>query len=262
MNNVKLSAMNNRNENKLTSFPVKLHTGALSFSGGQVNRYAAVDFSRELPDKKARQPWCKISIGMAIGTVLWLSTVVTVMARLIDYSNSPSPSGTPPVRWPAECQVSRDANRPTLVMFAHPRCPCTRASLGELDRLMARCPGQFSAHVLFLKPAGTPEDWVKTDLWRTASVIPGVTVHCDDAGVEARRFRSETSGHTLLYSPDGRLMFQGGITVSRGHAGDNPGRASIAALLRNEVSNQIKTRVFGCSLFETDGQEGGAACKQ
>jgi hypothetical protein len=57
-------------------------------------------------------------------------------------------------------------------------------------------------------------------------------------------------------------MFQGGITISRGHSGDNPGRSAINALLHHELSNQIKTPVFGCSLFEAECQQGTTECKK
>src|SRR5882724_1733252 len=116
-------------------------------------------------------------------------------------------------------------------MFAHPRCPCTRATLGELELVMARCEGLLNAHVVFIRPDSTTEDWPRTGLWRRAAAIRGVTVHSDDAGLEARRFGVETSGHTLLYDRRGHLLFQGGITAARGHSGDNPGRSALVALL-------------------------------
>ena len=199
---------------------------------------------------------------MTIASVLWLGAVVTVMVLLIAYSHSPGNAGAPPTNWPAQSQVPLDLIRPTLVMFAHPRCPCTRSSLGELELLLARCPERLSAHVVFIRPAGTSEDWLKTDLWRRANSIPGVTVHFDNGGAEARRFHSETSGQVLLYEHRGRLIFSGGITIARGHSGDNPGRSTIVALLEQERSNLIKTPVFGCSLFEASSPQEGSACSK
>jgi len=213
------------------------------------------------PDGRQR-PTGRTSAAVSIVAAAWLAAVVAAVFALFDYSNTPGRSGGPPACWPAESRVRRDAGQHTLVMFAHPRCPCTRASLGELERLLARIPERLSAHVVFLKPAGTAEDWVKTGLWRTASMIPGVTVHCDEEGAEARRFCSETSGHTLLYGPDGTLEFHGGITLSRGHRGDNPGSDAIAALLRHKRTDQSRTPVFGCALFEARCRKGGTACKE
>lgn len=216
--------------------------------------------SLKAPGNEAGPPGRATSATTVIATVLWLSAVVAAMAIIISYSNAPSHSITPPSRWPGCSRIPRGTSHPTLVMFAHPRCPCTRASLGELELLMAHCPGLLSAHVMFIKPAGTAEDWAKTDLWRKAAAIPGVNTHFDDTGVEAKRFHSETSGQTVLYDRNGQLLFHGGITSSRGHSGDNPGRSAIPAFSRNQIARLVKTPVFGCSLFETDCQEQGGEC--
>jgi hypothetical protein len=197
----------------------------------------------------------KTSVGIIIAFVLWLAVVGGGTIEMTRYSNSPGNGGQAPTGWPADSQIPFDAGRPTLIMFAHPRCPCTRASLGELAVLLARFQGKINAHVVFLKPTDTITNWEKSDLWRTASSIPDVTVYTDNAGTEARRFHAETSGQTLLYDRSGALQFQGGITLARGHAGDNPGRSALQDLLRGGRSTVAKTPVFGCSLFETNCQQ-------
>src|SRR5437588_5445253 len=203
----------------------------------------------------------QISVGMGIALVLWLAVVGGATILMTRYSSTPVNVGPAPVAWPAASQIPFDNKRPTLVMFAHPHCPCTQASLSELERLLAQVPGRFSARVVFLKPVDTAMDWEKTDLWRKAASIPDVTVCTDNAGTEARRFHAETSGQTLLYDPAGNLRFQGGITFARGHAGDNPGRTALQELLREGHSNQVKTAVFGCALFEAQCQKGDLLCK-
>src|SRR5690606_15268575 len=109
--------------------------------------------------------------------------------------------------------------------------PCTRASLGELEKIVARFQGDVTPWVVFLKPAGSDGHWDQTDLWTTAAAIPGVHVVSDAGGVEARRFHARTSGETLLYSSQGQLLFNGGITLARGHAGGNPGRSAVESCL-------------------------------
>jgi hypothetical protein len=53
----------------------------------------------------------------------------------------------------------------------------------------------------------------------------------------------------LLYSPQGKLQFSGGITESRGHVGDNAGRAAVlAALTTDAPPEQTNAFVFGCAL--------------
>jgi hypothetical protein len=100
-----------------------------------------------------------------------------------------------------------------------------------------------------MKPPGFAKDWEKSSLWRSAAAIPHVTVVRDDHGLEASRFGAATSGQTLLYSANGLLLFSGGITGSRGHAGDNAGRAAILALLHREALARSSSFVFGCPLF-------------
>lgn len=124
----------------------------------------------------------KISIGMLTAFVLWLTVVCGGTIQMIRYSTAPGSSGQPPSAWPTESQIPFDAHRPTLIMFAHPHCPCTRASLGELEVLLTRFPGQLSSYVVFLKPTDTITNWEKTDLWRKASSIPGVRVYTDNSG--------------------------------------------------------------------------------
>jgi hypothetical protein len=120
-------------------------------------------------------------------------------------------------------------------MLAHPKCPCTRASIGELAAIMAHCQGRLNAYVLFMKPEGFTEDWEKTDLWQSASQIPDVQVISDPSGEEARRFSAVTSGQTLLYDLKGELLFSGGITPSRGHSGDNAGKSAIVSIINREI---------------------------
>jgi len=76
-----------------------------------------------------------------------------------------------------------------------------------------------------------------------------VIVRADQEGNEARCFQVTTSGHVVLYDVHGKLLFSGGITVSRGHSGDNDGRSAIMKLLNHEMVAVPETPVFGCSLL-------------
>ena len=171
------------------------------------------------------------------------------MGILWNYGQTPGVDGKPPLLWPSDSFIAHASDRATLVMFAHPHCPCTRASIGELSLLMTRCRGLLAAHVLFVKPASTPENWGQTDLWEQAAAVPGVEVVADMEGAEARRFGIVTSGQTLLYDPEGRLLYSGGITLTRGHRGDNAGRSAIVSLLTRPETPQRASPVFGCSLL-------------
>jgi hypothetical protein len=190
-----------------------------------------------------RRPW------LWVVTALWLIAAVAGLSILWKYDNAPGTGAEVPARWPADSVLAQTPGQPTLVLLAHPQCSCTPASLAELAEVLARARTRPRTYVLFLRPEGFEEEWVQTDLWRTAASIPGVTLVRDDNGREARRFGTATSGQTLLYDGDGVLRFSGGITGSRAHAGDNAGRQSLVALLSGEQPDRVATNVFGCPLF-------------
>jgi hypothetical protein len=156
--------------------------------------------------------------------------------------------------WPRETAVSPDPAKFTLVILAHPKCPCTRATVEELSKLMTNCQGRISAYVLFAIPQGAPADWYKTDLWNSAAMIPGVTTIVDRDGTNASLFGAHTSGQVVLYGSDGQLRFRGGITQSRGHVGDNDGRSAIEAIVNTGETQIDHTVVFGCPLFNPESE--------
>jgi hypothetical protein len=183
------------------------------------------------------------------GLVVWFVSVGTGLAWLMAYDNTPGAPADAPSRWPAASALARDAGGPTLVMLAHPRCDCTRASLGELAELLARAPQRPRTFVVFIRPGGVAAAWEQTSTFDQATRIPGVTVVRDDHGDEADRFGSWTSGQTLLYDRDGQLVYSGGITGARGKSGENTGRSTVLDLLAGAHSTRATNQVFGCSLF-------------
>jgi hypothetical protein len=191
---------------------------------------------------------------------VWLAVAVAGLSVLWRFDNAPGEGATAPAHWPLNSALAQAPGRPTLVMLAHPQCSCTLASLEELREALARAHDRPKTYVLFLKPDGFANGWEQTESWRIASAIPDVTVVRDDRGREANRFGAATSGQTLLFDADGALLFSGGITAARGHAGDNAGRSEIVSLLNHEHSPRPRslnpaqplrdaTNVFGCPLF-------------
>jgi hypothetical protein len=155
----------------------------------------------------------------------------------------------PMTLFPPSSAVRLVSDKLTLVLFVHPHCPCTRASLHELDRILAETQNKVSVTVVFTIPDGVGADWEQGDLWNSAKRIPGLRVMRDQGGGEAHRFDVEGSGHVLLYAPSGKLLFSGGITASRGHEGDNVGRSAIVSFVLNGHAPVSHTAVFGCSLL-------------
>ena len=189
----------------------------------------------------------RINLWIVVG-LLWIGGSCGGLAMLSLYANAPGSSDLAPLQWPKESSIHLDERGPTLIMFAHPKCPCTRASLGELEKIVARFHGAVTPWVVFFKPAESDENWDQTDLRETAAAIPGVHVISDLGGVEARRFHATTSGQTILYNDQGERLFSGGITLARGHAGDNLGKSAIECYLSDTVPVCSETPVFGCPI--------------
>jgi hypothetical protein len=192
---------------------------------------------------------------MKLLTGIWLLAMTAGFYTLLEYANTPGDAGRPVSDWPAESQIVRDPRRANLVLAVHPHCPCSRATIDALAHVMTCCPDLATAHVLFYRPADFPEGWQRTDLWQSAARIPGVTTVCDQEGLEALRFGAETSGHVVLYSATGELLFSGGITVSRGHQGSNPGLESLIFCLTQGKPDRTPWPVFGCPLLNPEGTQ-------
>jgi hypothetical protein len=187
----------------------------------------------------------KIVITALVGAS-WVGALALGGHVLLKYETTAGPVGNPLTSWPAASSLKQPTNQRTLVMFAHPHCPCTRASVEELAQIMAHAGGRANAYVFFVKPADAGLDWDDTDLRRTAAAIPGVNVLTDENGIEAGRFGAETSGHTLVFETNGALLFSGGITASRGHIGTNAGSTAVLAAVKHEAVGLGTTPVYGC----------------
>lgn len=190
-----------------------------------------------------------LNLKVILFSAVWLLAIGSGGFALLRYQQTPGGTSVAPGRWPRESRLTSSATLPTLLLFAHPKCPCTRATLGELAALMLHGAGKVSVTVGFTRPPGMDDAWVETGLWRNAATIPGVVVVRDDLGVEAARFGATTSGDAMLFARAGKLLFHGGITSGRRHAGDNDGRSAILALIQREPTAFRTTLVFGCPLF-------------
>ena len=132
---------------------------------------------------------------------LWLGGVVAGLATLARVRQQPRRRGR--ARRRAGRPTSRlalDPTRPTLVMLAHPRCTCTRASLGRAGRAhgarAATSAGPTSCSSS--RAASRRARWEQTDLWQTrARDSRRHGASATTTGVEAPRFGAETSGQTL-----------------------------------------------------------------
>lgn len=199
------------------------------------------------PYQWTRGFWPRLIIVTALPGLSTISTVV-VMRAITRFDQTPGAMNGAPLQWPARSAVSRSKGRPTIVVFAHPFCSCTDATFAELERLSARQnPAEMAVFTfLFFRPQRS--GWAPNALCKRAQGLKGARVFWDEDGVEATRFGAQTSGYALLYSSEGKLLFRGGVTGSRGHQGDNYGLDELMAALHTQRPAQQASRVFGCAL--------------
>ena len=123
------------------------------------------------------------------------------------------------------------------------------ATLTELQKLMAHTGSKMYVHIIFWQPLNHNDRFLDTKLVNAAKELPQVKITNDEGGALAKQFGVKTSGTALLYHSNGRLLFNGGITESRAHEGDNEGAATIYQIVKNCIANDVKSSpVFGCSL--------------
>jgi len=190
--------------------------------------------------------YARILLGLS-----WAAGVVVAFGFALMYEATPGEPAAPPATWPHAAPFRLASAGDTLLLFVHPHCPCSRATIGELDRLVAVSGATLHCHVFFYADPALGPGWERTDLWNAAARIPGVEVSADPLAGIARSFGVRTSGQALLYAPDGTLRFAGGITSGRGHAGDNAGADAIARSVRDDLLEVTRTPTFGCPLIES-----------
>jgi hypothetical protein len=199
---------------------------------------------RSMPNRRAMTNITFLKSAIA----MWVIAVLAGVLSLNRYSTRAGPTIQPEPIWPVSDRLKESSGVYCLVMTVHPECPCSRASIDELEVLMTRCHGRLDSRVLFVELPGMEQDSAATDLWKSASRIKGVTCVRDPNGELAARFHAQTSGQVFVYDVRGDLRFSGGITASRAHAGDNDGVTAIESIIDGSAPMVSHTPVFGCSL--------------
>src|SRR5262245_2552832 len=96
-----------------------------------------------------------------VAAAVWCVVVSAGFGVLWNYGTTPGIAGEPPLQWPRGSAIERNPRKLILLMFAHPQCPCTHASIDELARILAQCPDRLDAHVLFPCNPESSAEWLK-----------------------------------------------------------------------------------------------------
>jgi hypothetical protein len=186
-------------------------------------------------------------IAWFTGILAWLGVVVLLWSVLLRHAYQPAS-----VSNSSDGRQLFEPGRFRIVFFAHPLCPCTRASLCELDESLARLPDDTSASVVFVTAGLHESDVERSPIVNQARRIPGVEVRFDETGREAKRYHASISGEVFGVDRSGRVLFHGGLTPGRGHQGDSGGQRLLERIARgNFHDSPCRAPVFGCPLPAT-----------
>ena len=172
-----------------------------------------------------------------------------------EYTFTAGSSPTTPAKLPVLSGIPRTTGQKQLVMFVHPHCQCTKASLTELSRALndiqkqgVQCP---QVTFVIRQPELADERWESSPIITQCTSFETAQLLHDPGGRQARIFGVMNSGTCCLFNETGDLQFLGGITISRGHQGLNPGSVMLkdSILHGSIVSNPVP--VFGCALFSS-----------
>jgi hypothetical protein len=200
----------------------------------------------------------------ALVVATWAAAAVAGTVVLARFHSTPGPSLAGGAgRWPEGGALPAPAGRASLLVFLHPHCPCTSATVAGLERVLAAAGSRpRDVRIVVFHPATATPAWSDGGLVERARLLPGAVVHADPGGAEAARFGAVTSGTVLAFDADGVRRFAGGVTPSRGHEGDCPGAAAVESFLRDGTPSPDTFPVFGCPILEALPAPGAARTEE
>src|SRR5216684_2215682 len=95
-----------------------------------------------------------------LALLLWLGLIAGGYARLLRYSFAAGKASASPHIIPSSVAAQAPSARAQLFLALHPRCPCSRATLSELAKILSRAAQAGDVTVLMYKPANEPDRWL------------------------------------------------------------------------------------------------------
>jgi len=184
----------------------------------------------------------------------WAGAVLYGLWAFTTYENTPGKDEATYGDWPADAAFEPFTDASTLLLFVHPKCPCTMATAHELDRLLLEIQKPVHVIVYVFRPNNEEPGWMQSPTMDAISSIKGVTVRADTDGQQAARFGARTSGQAVLFDARGITRYRGGITESRGHEGDNDARNALVARINDPTLPFAHMPTFGCAILADSSQ--------
>ena len=204
----------------------------------------------------------RLSWPLGAALVAWIAAAVAGWYGISAYGFKGDPQATTDIvsQWPAESSIAQMTGRPTLMLFLHPKCPCSRATVAELERLPVLVPVDALPNVCVVAaaPRSSGDRWWSNQFLERVERLPNARLVRDAGGVETALFGARISGTVLLFDANGNRLYAGGVTMSRGHAGDNVGLQAVTDLLVNHDANVSPIPPLGCDMVRERLEPAGA----
>lgn len=185
---------------------------------------------------------------LVLAYLMWGGLLFIGHLVLFEYEMTASPLADTKRIFPEKSVVQLARGRQNIILFIHPMCPCTMASVDELAELMHVGQEDAIGTVIALMPTELKSEWSSQPVFSALKRIRNVSISYDSDGSQAATFGATTSGHVLIYDGRGVLQFSGGITASRGHSGDNANLQAAKNIILDRNPKFATTPVLGCAL--------------
>ena len=195
----------------------------------------------------ARRQTAFISL-LLVAYAIWGGLLLIGHIVLFEYEMTAGPFVNLKRIFPTKSSILLTHGRPNIILFLHPCCPCSVASVDEFHQLMREGEKDAIGTVVFYMPHEQEAEWSHQPIVSSVKRIRNTSVLYDTDGSQAELFGAATSGHVFIFDGRGVLQFSGGITGSRGHTGDNHNFEMARATIIDRRPKFATAPVFGCSL--------------
>lgn len=181
----------------------------------------------------------------------WILILAIGVGAFAQFSYTPGQAADASTAWPSLSRLQPAENQPELLVFLHPKCACSHATLKDLGSILPEIGSRAKVRVIF-NDLGDPSLLEESHSYEMAKEMAsesgGIEIVKDPNGVESKLFGVKTSGQVFLYDEQAKLVFSGGLTPSRGHEGESQGAIAVMSWLNSKKIQWQTSNVFGCSM--------------
>jgi hypothetical protein len=187
-------------------------------------------------------------ISLVLLAVAWTAASVLSWSLLLSHTYQPVVATGGINEWPSSLEPTDRDGRIRVILFAHPLCPCTRATIAELDEALGSRRTNVNTTIVFVTAGLAEPDIYDSPTVAAARRLLNVTLRFEDNTAFASRIGATTSGELFVFDGAGKRVFHGGITAGRGHRGRSPGRERFEQALEGILVDHEESPLFGCRL--------------